>query len=124
MEEDQGSSRAGESRVEDISDTPAPSIGPNTVMERVAPEERLARHDQSSVDALGKDKRRQVRGKTYGPTVARQAVLYLIFLLVVAAIGFGVKMLIDHYDQPPKHFAAKAPWAQPHVKQIQPKPLQ
>ena len=124
MEEDEGRSARESTETEDISDTPAPSIGPNTVMTREPPEERLARHEQSDVDAMGQDKRRQVRGKTYGPTFARQALMYLIFIVVVVAIGFGVKLLVDHYDQPPKHFAAEAPWAQKGVKQIKPKPLQ
>jgi hypothetical protein len=113
-----------EKRVEDISDTTAPSIGPDTVIEREPVEERLARHDQSDVDAMGQDKRREVVGKSYGPSKARQLTLYLIFVVVVVAIGFGVKLLVDKYDQPPKHFANAAPWAQPGVKQIQPKPLQ
>jgi hypothetical protein len=109
---------------EDISDTPAPSVGSRTVFKRERPEERLARHDQSDVDAMGHDKRRQVVGKTYGPTIARQALLYIAFIIVVVAIGFGVKLLVDHYDQPPKHFAAEAPWAQKGAKQIKPKRLQ
>src|SRR3954453_3403225 len=49
----------------------APSLGPNTVIEREPVEERLARHEQSDVDAMGKDKRRSVVGQTYGPTKAR-----------------------------------------------------
>jgi hypothetical protein len=114
----------GGSRVEDISGTTAPSIGPGSVVEREPVEERLARHEQSNVDAMGQDKRRQVVGKTYGPTLARQLALYAIFLVIVAAIAFGVKVAVDHFDQPPKHFAAKAPWAQPGVKQTPPKPLQ
>src|SRR3954452_705236 len=109
-------------RVEDISDTTAPSIGPGTVGGGEPVEERLARRDQSSVDAMGQDKRRQVVGHSYGPSFARQAALYLVFLLVVAVIAVGVKLLIDNYDQPPKHFAAEAPWAQPGVKQIPPRP--
>jgi hypothetical protein len=111
-------------RLEDISDTPAPSIGPHSTVEREHVEVRLARHEQSDVDAMGQDKRRQVVGKTYGPTLARQAALYGIFLVIVVAIGFGIKVAVDHFDQPPKHFAAEAPWAQKGVKQIKPKPLQ
>ena len=87
-------------------------------------EARLARHEQSNVDAMGHDKRRQVVGKTYGPTLARQLVLYGIFLVIVVAIAFGVKVAVDHFDQPPKHFSAQAPWAQKGAKQIPPKPLQ
>ncbi len=73
---------------------------------------------------MGQDKRREVVGHSYGPSLARQGVLYLVFVVVVVAIGFGVSLLVDKYDQPPKHFAAEAPWAQPGVKQIPPKPLQ
>jgi hypothetical protein len=117
-------SAGGDGKTEDISDTPAPSIGPHSVVEREPVEVRLARHEQSEVDAMGKDKRRQVVGKTYGPTFARQAALYLAFLVVVAAIAFGVKLLVDHYDQPPQHFKAEAPWAQKHAPEIKPRPLQ
>ncbi len=110
-------------RVENISDTTAPSIGPGTTMER-----ERSRSDSparpSDVDAMGQDKRREVVGQSYGPSFARQAILYLAFIVVVVAIGFGVSLLVDKYDQPPKHFAAEAPWAQPGVKQIPPKPLQ
>src|SRR3954452_1504436 len=123
-EEEKGTAGARDQNLEDISGTPAPSIGPGTVFKREPVEERLARHDQSSVDAMGQDKRRQVVGHSYGPSFARQAALYLVFLLVVAVIAVGVKLLIDNYDQPPKHFAAEAPWAQPGVKQIPPRPIQ
>ena len=119
-----GGQDGGDSRVEDISDTPAPSIGPGSKVEREPVEVRLARHEQSDVDAMGQDKRRQVVGKTYGPTLARQAALYGIALVVIVAIGFGIKVAVDHFDQPPNHFAAEAPWAQKGVKQIKPKPLQ
>ena len=50
---------------EDLSDTTAPSIGPNTTFEKDDPEERLARHEQSDVDAMGLDKRREVIGGSY-----------------------------------------------------------
>ena len=45
-------------RREDVSDITAPSIGPSTTIEREPPEDRLARHEQSDVDAMGLDKRR------------------------------------------------------------------
>ena len=109
---------------EDISDATAPSVGPHTAIGREPPDERLTRHEQPDVDAMGQDKRRQVRGKRYSPSIARQVILYLIFIAVVVGIGFGVKLLVDHLDKPPQHFAAEAPWAQPHVRQIPPKPLQ
>ena len=40
---------------EDLSDTAGASIGPNTTFEKDDPEERLARHEQSDVDAMGLD---------------------------------------------------------------------
>ena len=48
----------------------APSLGPNTVIEREPVEERLAKHEQSEVDARGLDKRRRVVGQSYGPARA------------------------------------------------------
>jgi hypothetical protein len=124
VEEDKGTTRAPDESegtwVEDISDTVAPSVGPHsTVVRRPHPE-----HDAQDVDAMGQDKRRQVVGHSYGPSFARQATLYLVFVLVAVAIAVGVKLLVDKYDQPPKHFAAEAPWAQPGVRQIPTKPLQ
>jgi hypothetical protein len=103
----------------------APSLGPNTVIEREPVEERLARHEQSDVDAMGHDKRRAVVGKTYGPTKARQLTLYGIFLAVVAALVIGGILLINALDTPVgKNVPNSAPWAQPGVKQHPPKPLQ
>jgi hypothetical protein len=102
----------------------APSLGPNTVIEREPVEERLARHEQSDVDAMGKDKRRQVVGQTYGPTFARQATLYGLVIAVIAALGVGGKLLADKLDEPPATNPDKAPWSAPDAKQHPPKPLQ
>src|SRR5215212_10100541 len=95
----------------------APSLGPDTVIEREPPQERLARHEQSDVDARGKDKRRAVVGQAYGPTRKRQLVLYGIFLAVVAALVIGGKILIDTLDQPSDTNANAAPWSQPGAPQ-------
>lgn len=98
----------------------APSLEHNTVIEHV----RMAKHAQSELDAMGKDKRREVVGHTYGPTVARQVTLYGVFLALVAALVFGGKMLTDKLDEPPASNPDKAPWSQADVKQIPPKPIQ
>jgi hypothetical protein len=103
----------------------APSLGPNTVIEREPVEERLARHEQSDVDAMGSDKRRSVVGHSYGPSKARQLALYGIFLAVVVALVIGGKLLVDALDTPVgKNIPNSAPWAQPNAKQHPPKPLQ
>jgi hypothetical protein len=95
---------------EDISDITAPSIGPNTTIDRKPPEERLAAHEQSDVDAMGLDKRREVVGHSYGPSTAKQASLYGIFLAIAAAVVIGFILLAGKLDQPPDHVQAKAPW--------------
>jgi hypothetical protein len=103
----------------------APSLGPNTVIEREPVEERLAKHEQSEVDAMGLDKRRAVIGQSYGPSKARQLGLYGAFLAVVAALVVGAIILIGHFDTPVgKHVPNSAPWSKPGVKQTAPRPIQ
>jgi hypothetical protein len=111
-------------RVRDESEITAPSLGPNTVIEREPVAERLARHEQSDVDAMGKDKRREVIGQAYGPSKVRQATMYGIFLAAVAALAIGGKLLVDKTDKFPSKVPHTAPWAQPDAKQHPPKPLQ
>jgi hypothetical protein len=94
----------------DISETTAPSIGPNTVIEKDSPEERLARHEQSDKDALGLDKRRQVVGGRYSASVPRQIVTYAIVVAVVLGAGLGIKLLADDLDKPPAKVEDRAPW--------------
>src|SRR3954454_2489434 len=78
----------------------APSLGPHTVIEREPVEERLARHEQSEVDAMGRDKRRTVVGKKVGPSKTRQLAVYLGALAVVAALVVGGIVLIGALDKP------------------------
>ena len=106
---------------EDASGTTAPSIGPNTVIEKDSPEERLARHEQSDTDAMGLDKRRQVTGGRYRASRSRQIVVYASVLAFVVAAAVGFKLLADELDQPPDKVADQAPWT---GNQIKPKPLQ
>jgi hypothetical protein len=99
-----------DTQTEDISDTTAPSVGPNTVIEREDPEERLARHEQSGKDAMGLDKRREVIGGQYGASFTRQLVTWAIVVCVIVAAAFGLKVLADDLDQPPEKVADEAPW--------------
>jgi hypothetical protein len=100
----------GRTETVDISHTTAPSVGPNTIIEREPPEERLARHEPSDVDAIGLDKRREVVGQSYGPSAGRQLTMYGIFLAVVAALVIGGKLLADELDQPPDEVKDEAVW--------------
>jgi hypothetical protein len=113
----------GDSERVDVSETTAPSIGPNTVIEKDDPKERLARHEQSSEDAMGLDKRRSVVGGRYSPSLGRQATMYGIFLAVVAAIAIGFVVLANELDKPPKSYPDKAPWAQADAPNTPPPPL-
>lgn len=109
---------------EEANKVSAPSVGPNTVIEREPVEERLGRHEQSEVDAMGKDKRRPVVGQSYGPSKTRQLLLYAIFLAVAAAVVIGGIVLVGKLDTPVNKVPNSAPWSKPGVKQIQPKPIQ
>ena len=106
-----------------ISGTTAPSIGPNTVIEKDDPEERLSRHEQSETDAMGRDKRREVIGGRYSPSLGRQAAMYGIFLAVVAAITIGFIVLAGELDKPPNEYKDEAPWARADAPNIKPQPI-
>ncbi len=120
---DSGDEQRADDGVEDISDTPAPSVGPHTTFSKDTPEERLARHEQSDVDAMGLDKRREVVGGSYSPSIARQLTVYGIVIGVVAAIGFGFYLLAKDLDQPPENYKDEAPWSQADAEQIPPAPI-
>src|SRR3954447_8165631 len=123
MEEATGDT--GKVRKHDESEITGPSLGPHTVIEREPVEERLARHEQSEVDAMGKDKRRPVVGQSYGPSKTRQLLLYGVFLAVVAVLAFGGYLLIQSQDTGVgKNVPNTAPWSKPGAKQIPPKPIQ
>jgi hypothetical protein len=104
------------------SETPAPSIGPNTVIEHESPDERLSRHEISNTDAMGLEKRRSVVGGSYSPSLARQAALYGIFIAVIAALAIGFIVLANELDQPPETYSDEAPWSQPDAPQRPPAP--
>jgi hypothetical protein len=120
-----GPASAEDSKEEvDISGTSAPSIGPHTTIEYEAPETRMARSEASNVDAMGKDKRRQVVGQSYGPSVARQMTVYGIFLAVTAAFVIGFLLLAKELDKAPASNPDEAPWSQEDARQNPPLPLE
>lgn len=95
----------------------APSIGPHTHIEHVPPEERLAGHDYSDVDAMGLSKRRSVVGGTYGPTRTRIIATFATFFAVVAVLAIGFFLLAKELDQPPDSNPDEAPWSVPDAPQ-------
>ena len=120
--DDSGGENGSTSR--DASDITAPSIGPDTKIEREPPEERLARHEQSTEDAMGLDKHREVTGRSYGPSRARQATLYGIALAVIVLLVAGGIFATNQLDQPPDDQQDEAPWSQPDADQRPVEPLQ
>lgn len=108
----------------DISDTPAPSVGPNTTIEREPPEERLAKHEQSDVDAMGLEKRREVVGGSYGASLGRQATLYGGALAVIAILVIGFILLAGELDKAPETIEDQAPWSEPQAAQTPPSEIQ
>lgn len=112
-----------ESGKQDISGITAPSIGPNTTIEREDPEDRLARHEQSDVDAMGRDKRREVVGGSYGPSFAKQATLYGGVLAIVAALVIGFIVLAGKLDASPETFPDEAPWSNAEAPQTPVEPI-
>lgn len=118
---DSGSGDAGDENAEGIA---APSIGPDTEIEREPPEERLARHEQSTTDAMGNDKRRAVTERSYGASKTKRLALYGGFLVVLAVIVFAVQLAISQFDKPrDRNGVDPAPWAQDEARQVQPTPL-
>ncbi|MGI8461422.1 MAG: hypothetical protein ACR2OC_07280 [Solirubrobacterales bacterium] len=102
----------------------APSIGPNTKIDLKPPGERLDHDKISDKDAMGRDKRREVVGGSYGPSRTRVFATFATFFAVVAALGVGFYFLAKELDQPPAEQADEAPWAQVDAPQAPPKPLQ
>ena len=108
---------------EDVSDITAPSIGPNTKIEKEDPEERLARHEQSDTDAMGLDKRREVIGGQYSPSKGRQLATYGAVIGVVVLIVGGLLFAVNKVDQPEESYPDEAPWAQQGAADREPPPL-
>jgi len=84
------------------------------------PRKDLANHEQSDVDAMGLDKRREVVGQKYGASFAKQASVYGVFLVVVVAMVIGGKLAVDELDQGPKENEDQAPWSQTDAQQRPP----
>lgn len=77
----------------------------------------------SEIDAMGKDKRRQVIGKTYGPTVRKQLTLYGIAVALIVLAVVGSLTIVRTIDNEEKPLEDTAPWSQAEVEQIPPRPI-
>jgi hypothetical protein len=73
--------------------------------------ERRDSDDQEPVDAMGKEKHRQVIGKRYGASRSRQLLYYGAFVAFVIAAYIGLKAAADSMDKAPAHDPDQAPWS-------------
>jgi hypothetical protein len=71
----------------------------------------------SEVDAMGRDKRREVIGHAYGPSRKSQIAVLGGFLAVVAILVIGLGAWARHSDATPKSNPDAAPWSQPSAPQ-------
>jgi hypothetical protein len=104
-----------------------PSMGPHTDVSkfREGREEGLRKAAEASdTDALGREKRRQVVGGTYGMTTGKLVALYAATVAVIAGAAFGLYLLAKDLDQPPEQISQEAPWAGQDAPQREPKPIQ
>jgi hypothetical protein len=77
-------------------------------------------HVPSRVDAMGRDKRRQVIGHAYAPTRTRQLTYYGIFVAIIVALFVGAKIAVDELDKAPENIEQTAPWSQDNAPQVPP----
>lgn len=89
----------------------APSAANIKDLEKFEPSEEAKQHEPSTVDARGKDKRRQVVGHSYGPSTRSQIMFFVAVAAVVVVVVGGWLTLVALFDKPPIHFEDKAPWS-------------
>jgi hypothetical protein len=75
----------------------------------------------SDVDAMGKDKRREVVGHSYGPSRRSQIIFFVIVGAIIVAIVGGWTLAVATFDQPPDSNPDKAPWSAADAPQKPPR---
>jgi hypothetical protein len=107
---DSASSGSGSSGSETTRGT-APSAANIEDLEKFEPSEEAKRHEPSTVDAMGQDKRRQVVGHSYGPSRRSQIMFFVAVAAVAVVIVGGWLVLVGLFDKPPTHFKDAAAWS-------------
>jgi hypothetical protein len=105
-----GSSRSKSGTDEPVRGT-APSAADISKLELMEPSEEAKRHEPSTVDAMGQDKRREVVGHSYGPSKRSQIMFFVAVGVVVVVIVGGWLALVSAFDNPPTDFKDSAPWS-------------
>ena len=76
------------------------------------------REGPSTVDAMGRDKRREVVGHSYGPSARSQVVFFAIVAAIAVAIIGGWTLAVAAFDQPPDEYPDEAPWSASDAQQV------
>jgi hypothetical protein len=103
--------RAGGSGSEKPVRGTAPSAADIDKLEKFEPSEEAKRHQPSTVDAMGQDKRREVVGHSYGPSKRSQIMFFVAVGAVLVVIVGGWLALVAAFDKPPTDFEDSAPWS-------------
>jgi hypothetical protein len=103
--------RAGGSGSEKPVRGTAPSAADIDKLEKFEPSEEAKRHQPSTVDAMGQDKRREVVGHSYGPSKRSQIMFFVAVGAVLVVIVGGWLALVAAFDKPPTDFEGSAPWS-------------
>jgi hypothetical protein len=80
--------------------------------------EHLVKERASTVDAMGKDKRREVVGHSYGPSRRSQVMFFVAVGVILVVIIGGWTLAVAAFDQPPDSNPDKAPWSAADAPQV------
>jgi hypothetical protein len=89
----------------------APSAANIEDLEKFEASDEAKAHEPSTVDAMGRDKRREVVGHSYGPSARSQLMFFVAVGAVVVVIVGGWLGLVALFDKPPTHYKDSAPWS-------------
>lgn len=89
----------------------APSAADISKLEKFEPSEEAKRHEPSTEDAMGQDKRRQVVGHSYGPSKRSQVMFFVAVAAILVVVVGGWLALVAAFDKPPEKFSERAPWS-------------
>lgn len=80
--------------------------------------EHHADEGPTQVDAMGRDKRREVVGHSYGPSRRSQVMFFVAVGIVAVVIIGGWTLAVAAFDQPPDSNPDEAPWSAADAPQV------
>ena len=70
------------------------------------------KHEPSTVDAMGQDKRREVVGHSYGPSRKSQIAFFAVVGILIVLVVGGSIAAVSAFDQPEDEYEDQAPWSE------------